>query len=129
MRAFQIILFIILLQAAIGFTNTIGVFDQPFYATPDNKVTGYTVENLSSFGDVGENPSILDYAAISITWVWQGLVMFLQIAFAIVLVYPTLVDTFGIPGSLSAFIQVGIYVIYVWGYMQFKTGRSTKHME
>ena len=129
MRAFDIILIIILMQAAIGFTNGIGLFDEPAYATPHNEVSGWNISTIgSSTGDPGDQ-GIFDQISTLARWAWECLFIFLNIVLAIVYVFPTLVDTFHMPIVLSGFVQVGIYVLYVWGFMQYKSGKSTMYME
>lgn len=61
MRAIDITILLIAIQASLGFVNTIGVFDTPYYATPQNQWTEKQVSNLSEYsvnassnsGDIG----------------------------------------------------------------------------
>lgn len=114
---------------AMGFVNTIELFDQQYY-TPDENVTkAYTIEELVQYKDISEEPSILDYFEMTVMWLWTSLFLFLNIIFGIVFLYFPLVELFGIPDSLALFIQAGVAVIYIWGYLQYKSKISTKHMD
>lgn len=134
LRAFDIIFIIILIQASIGFTNGIGLFEEPAYATPHNKVSGWNISVIgNATGDTGEGKTgigkVYDQISTLARWAWECLFIFLNIVLAIIYVYPTLVDTFNLPNELSVFLQIGIYVLYVWGFMQYKSGKSTMYME
>ena len=126
MRAFSIILFLVVLQASIGFVNNSNVFEYQFVQTPSG-CKDYTIENLSDVSE--EDISIFDYAKIILDFLLTSFLLFLKIILAIVFIYPTLVSAFGIPSFLSVFLQTGIYVVYVWGIIQFKSGKGTKTME
>lgn len=128
-RSFEIILFLVCIQAAVGFVNTIDLFDDNYYATQSNRFTeDYTISEISQYGDIAEEPSVLDYFEMTVTWLWSSFFLFLNIVFGIAFLYFPLVNLFGMPQSLAVFIQAGVAIIYVWGYIQFKSGRVTKHM-
>lgn len=129
MRAFEIILFLVCIQAAVGFVNTVALFDNQYYATPSNRFSeNYTISEISQYGDIADEPGILDYFEMTVMWLWTSFFIFLNIVFGIAILYFPLVNLFGMPQSLALFIQAGVAIIYVWGYIQFKSGRSTKHM-
>lgn len=133
MRAFDIILFLIILQASIVFVGHAGIFNHNYLTNTslaENQYSTYTVKgNLSGYSDVSQNPSAWDYFKTSITWAVQALIMFVKILFSVLVIYPTLVDVFGIPAPLSALIQVVIVVLWVIGLAQLKSKTSIKHME
>jgi len=113
---------------AVGFVNTIALFDQEYYTTPSNMFSeDYTISEVSQYGEMADEPGILDYFEMSVTFLWTSLFLFLNIVFGIAFLYFPLVNLFGMPQSLALFLQTGTALIYVWGYIQFKSGRSTKH--
>jgi len=131
MRAYQIILFLILLQASIGFVNQIDFFgdQKQFYTTPQNEWTTKNVTQLGQYATEGNETNIVDTFAQGVMWGWEMLILFIQIIFSIVIVLPALIKVFAIPWQLASFIQIGIWVIYVWGLVQFKSGKATKYMD
>lgn len=124
-RASDITLFIIILQASIGFINATGLFTQNYYATPQNQYF-YTVQNLSDYSKATTAPGIGDYITILAAWTWQAFFIGIQVVFAIVIIMPLLVFTFKIPLILSAFLQVGVYYVYAVFYAQWKSGKGWK---
>ena len=132
MRAFEIILFIIIVQAAVVFTTDINLFDANYLeqsSLAKNQYSTTTIEgNLSEYGSISENPSNWDYFKTSIVWSIEAMIMFVKIIFSIVFIFPVLVKVFEVPTVLAAFLQVGIVGIYIWGLAQWKTGKSTRHM-
>ena len=132
MRAFHIMLFLIILQASVVFVSDTGIFDQNYIEdaslAKNSYYTSYNISNLTEYS-AGEEPSTWDYFTISAKWIIDGLFLFVKIIFAVAFIFPLLISIFNVPASLAAFIQGGIYVIYLWGYMQWKAGRSTKYME
>ena len=133
LRAFEIILFILLLQASIVFVGNIDLFEGDDYmeysAMADNEYSTWNITGELSEYSVGEEASAWDYFSASVTFLIDGLIMFFKIIFSIVFIYPTLVKVFGLPWELSALLQVGIVTIYIWGLMQYKSGKSTKMMD
>ena len=132
LRAFEIILFIIILQAAVVFTTDIGLFDTNYLEQSSLARNQYSTvnitENLSEFSNLSVNPSNWDYFKTSIVWSVEALVWFIKIIFSIIFIFPVLIKVFGVPTDLAAFLQVGIVGIYIWGLVQWKTKTSTKGM-
>lgn len=129
MRAYDIAFALIILQATIGFVNGLGLFEHPYYATPENEYTKYKVEDLKDYKKIADNPSVLDYMALSVNLLWEGFVMFLKVVFAVIVILPILIDIFGVPVGLASLIQVGIYVIYFMGWTQWKSNKGLRYYE
>lgn len=130
MRAYELALFIVLLSGAIGLVNGLGVFSESYISTPQNYVSGsFNVSELNKTSSMTGHSGALDYFSSIISWSWQGLTIFLNVIFCIVCLYPTLVNDFGVPALLSGFMQLGIYVVYAVGFIQFLTGKQMKGME
>ena len=128
MRMIEIALFLIILNATIGFVADIPLFPEQYITTPQNDYMSYNISSLSeSIGDVSEDPGFIDYAKFSITWAWEGFKMLLKIIFSIVVIYPAMVEVFHVPPALAALLNVGVIVIYILGIIQWKSGKSFKN--
>jgi hypothetical protein len=127
-RATDITLFLILLQASIGFVNATDIFSTDYIATQTNQYS-YTVQSLADYNKVTAAPTAGDYITTLATWGWQAFFIGIQIVFAVVLIFPSLVTVFHVPMILSAFMQVGIYYVYALWYAQYKSGKGFKMYE
>ena len=131
----------LLLQAAIVFVGAIGIFeDDPIGSTQfQNEYTTWTIEgtlgeDFEDFALANSTNSTgiryqVDTFLLSVTWVWQSFIWVMKILASVILIYPTLKNTFGIPTELSALIQGAVTVIYVWGWIQWKSNRQPKYFE
>ena len=128
MRAFEIALFLIVVQASIGFFNSIDAFDTDYYNTPQNQYN-YEVSDLAAYSNITRTIPLLDYMIMTATWMWDTLFIMLDIVFSVVIIFPIVINTFNIPVVLSVFMQVGIYVVYATGYIQWKSGKGLKYFE
>ncbi len=128
MRAYDIAMWLIILQASIGFINAIGLFETQYYATPQNAYN-YEIQDLDEYKVLTDNPGVLDYTRMGINWAWEGLVVIFKIIFSIVIIYPMLIKEFGIPAVLSVFLQATVYVVYAVGYKQWKSGKGMAYYE
>ena len=130
-RAIDIAVFILILNAAVVFVSDVDLFDANYLEQGDlarNQYSSYTIEeNLSEYGNAS-SISTWDYFKISVVWAVQAMIMFVKIVFSVVFVYPILVEVFGVPDVLSAFLQVGVWAIYIVGIFQWKAKISGKHM-
>jgi hypothetical protein len=122
-RANQITLFIILLQAAVGFVDGSGMFSQHYLSVPSNNAT-YTITDLEQYNVQGGDSEIVDEVGLLAEWAWESFFIGIKIVLVVVFVLPTLINTFNIPLILSVFIQAGIYYIYAAWYAQYKSGKG-----
>lgn len=130
MRAYDIALFIILVQGAIAFVDGTGMFEQHFVNVPSNNAS-YTLSDLESYQS-GTNESTIfsdqdDWNMLS--GAWEAIKIGIKILFSVLFVLPTLMDVFGIDILLAAFLQVGVYFIYATAYLQFVSNRGFKQYE
>jgi len=125
MRAWDITLLLIVVQACIGLVNGIGLFDVTYFAT-QNDSTAYTVGDISDLHDVedGGEVSQMSYFDLAVTFGMAGINLLFKIVEAIVFIFPVLVDQFCIPLPLAAVLQSMIYLQIAWGYAQWKSNRS-----
>ena len=134
-RAGDITLMLILLQASIGFVNTLHVFDDDYIATPSNSPMNYRIVNLTDYQASvdSDEPSPTAVLSLGLSWLWEGFVIGVKILLTVVVVFPTLVADpprgFGIPDALAVFLQIGIYFCYVIWYVQYKSGKAFKFYE
>ncbi|MDD5539825.1 MAG: hypothetical protein PHG61_03940 [Candidatus Marinimicrobia bacterium] len=124
--ATRIALLLIFIQMAIGFTNGIGLFSHDYVKTPDNDFTKYTIEDVEDYksmmGSDGSNP-VATLVQISQAFL-DGLPLAGKILFSIGVIYPTLVNAFGIDAAFSGIIQLGIWCIYTLAIAEIITGRD-----
>lgn len=131
MRAFEITLFLLLIPAAMGLVNAMGIFGigDPF--TPDmyryQNMTGTNVEANARAGVLGlgawempAQPTFFDYVMFTVTMAWQFIFWAIRIVTAVVWLYPMLVTAFQVPWQLAIPLQIGIWVIWVVAIIQIK---------
>src|SRR3989337_2082280 len=126
-RASEITLFLIIVQASIGFVDAIDLFDQSYLSVPANNAS-YTLTDLEEY-TAGQNPGVMDELLLMAQWAIEALMIGIKVILTVIFVLPMLINTFGVPLALAAFIQVGIYYIYGTWYAQFKSGRGWKQYE
>jgi len=126
-RASEITLFLILLQASIGFVDAIGLFDQSYLTVPSNNAS-YTLTDLEEYTAV-QNPSITDEIMLMAHWAIEAFMIGIKVILTVVFVLPMLITTFGVPLALAAFIQAGIYYIYATWFAQYKSKAGWKLYE
>ena len=117
-RFYEIVLLLVLAQAAIGFVNGIGIFTDPAYVQPDNPAAHWALSNISDFKTDSEVVGVTDYVAQATGMIATGMTMIWNILGAIIYIYPALVDVFMMPESLAIVLQVGIYFIYATFLLQ-----------
>jgi len=141
MRAFEIAMMCVLLQASIVFVGAMNIFsgDPLASGAHQNQYTSWTVE--STLGEDFEDYAVgnstnssgilyqVDTFLIGVTWIWQSFIWVMRILVSVVLIYPTLAWVFGVPEELSALIQIGVVMIYIWGWVQWKSNRQPKYFE
>jgi len=128
-RASEITLFIVLIQAAIGFVDASGMFDHHYMNVPANNAS-YTLTDLDSYASQAEDDtSISSQIDLYLDWAWDSFFIGLKVLFAVLFVLPTLINDFGVPGILATFIQVGVYYVYATWYSQYKSGRGWQAYE
>lgn len=128
-RASEITLFIILVQAAIGFVDGSGIFTEHYLDVPENNAD-YTLTDLESYASAAnETESITSQVDLYLDWAWESFFIGLKILFAVLFVLPTLISLFGVPTILATFIQVGVYYTYATWYAQYKSGKGWQAYE
>lgn len=128
-RASEITLFIILVQASIGFIDTSGVFTNHYLDVTSNNAS-YTITDLESYSTAtAENNGINSQIDLYLNWAWESFFIGIKVLFAVVFILPTLINIFGVPTILATFMQVGVYYVYATWYAQYKSGKGWKLYE
>jgi len=128
-RASEITLFIVVLQASIGFVDATGMFDQHYMNVPLNNAS-YTLTDLDSYASQAEeDTSISSQIDLYLDWAWDSFFIGLKVLFAVLFVLPTLISDFNMPIILATFIQAGVYYVYATWYSQYKSGRGWQAYE
>ena len=123
MRAIEISLFLIMIQASVVFVNDSGMFASTFAASPHNTYTLYNTSQLTAGIEDPNNLGLLDWFWISVRWIFDSLFIILKVLLGVVVILPWLIYVFHIPAIFAIFMQVGIYVIYWLGYASWKSNR------
>lgn len=131
MRAWDITLLLIGIQACIGLVNGLGVFGETYFATQNDSTTAYTVGDISDLHDVAQGGEVsqMGYFDLAVTFGMAGINLLYKIIEAIIFIFPTLVTQFHIPLPLAAVMQSMIYLQVAWGYAQWKSNRSGRSTE
>lgn len=121
-RAMQLFMFVIALNGAIALVNGMGLFSQN-YSSPEGSVA-YQVSDLGEVTSITGEPTIMDYFAMTVMWIWEALIFIVKFIAAFVFIYPVLVNQLHVPPQISIFLQGMIYVVMIWFLVQWKSGRS-----
>lgn len=125
-RALDIAIYLIIIQATIGFVNQLGIFDEDYYANQKNPYTEYRISSSEKefYKAQVEEPSWIDKGLYLVELTIDGLFAILQIFLAVLIIFPTLINVFEVPAGLSVLMQVGIWMVYYLGWNQYRSGKS-----
>lgn len=122
MRAIEIAIFLIVLQASVGFVSGLDLFSTGLDAG-DNQFSAYGDDTQwDAASETETSDSIMDYATITAKMTIGALQKIVGILSAIFVIYPVLVTTFMIPAPVAAILQVMIYAIYGIAYIEYRRG-------
>ena len=127
MRAWEIAKFLIIVQAAIGLMNGMGYFgdSEIYFATQNDTTAQYTIGNIEEFNPASSGGvTQMSYFDMAVTLVTSGLNLIYKVFEAIICIFPTLVNVFGVPVELAALLQIVIYLEVLYGVAQWKSNRS-----
>lgn len=131
MKYIDVIMFILCFNVAIYFMSATGIFNAlggTWEMTPEIKwLTSYRDTALNQ-SLTWANPNVLDYMLALGIGIWTAFVTILTIFFQIVLLTPTLINL-GVDPTIAVILSTPIYMIYLWGLIQFLSGRSGRNME
>ncbi|MFA7162505.1 MAG: hypothetical protein WC083_08055 [Candidatus Methanomethylophilaceae archaeon] len=132
MRAWEIAKFLIIIQATIGLMNGMGYFGDSgtYFPTQNDSTTQYTVGDISEFNPATSGGvTQMGYFDMAVTFVMAGLNLVLKVIESIIFIFPTLVNTFGVPIPLAAILQIVIHMEVLYGVAQWKSGRSGRSID
>jgi len=125
MRAYDILLFLVCLEASIGFVSSLNIF-------PVSYVDASAVQsnwNLEELEEQAQAQSVIDKVMLATDMLFKALSMFFNMLVAIVAIYIPLTTVLGVPSEIALLLQGVVYVVYAWAIIQFLSGRSVKYME
>lgn len=130
MRAMDILLFCLCINAAIVLVDSSGM--GAMFNPHGDGTTGYMSpekggifdNSLSDISALSPDASIVDYAIAATAWVIETAIFLIKFLVSAVFVLPAMMRIFGFPIWLATFIQVLMYVTYMWAIIQWKSGKS-----
>jgi len=128
LRAIDITILLIGIQASLKFIALIGIFTVSYYAVPANHWTEQSISNLSEYSVTATSTSgelsVFEQASMAVDFLWDSLFFMIEILLSVIVIFPTLVGTFNIPIAISGFMQTFVWFMYYLGYRQWKSGKS-----
>jgi hypothetical protein len=123
----EITVLIIVIELGIGIIDGVGLFDTMYYNQSGYiQQQGQSTYNITTTGNLlaSSTPTSMDYYSMGVGLVLSGWNVLLSVLQAIVFILPTLINKFHIPIQLAVPLQAMIYLMYVWGIAQWRSGRS-----
>ncbi|MHC1577316.1 MAG: hypothetical protein ACXQT6_01300 [Candidatus Methanospirareceae archaeon] len=127
MRAFDILLFLVCLEATIGFVASLHVFPVS-YIDPSAVHGDWSLVEVQEQVEASQQ-GFFDKMMLVTDMLFKALGMFFNMMVAIVAIYVPLTSVLGVPSEVALLVQSVVYVVYVWALIQFLSGRSIKYME
>lgn len=110
---YKVVFYLIMIQLAIGYINGIGLFSGNFAPTPVNEYTTYDLAKANStFASASYGIAAIDMVSQGLQLIWSMFGILWSMIASVFVIYPTLVNVFGIPPNLSIILQAGIYILY-----------------
>jgi hypothetical protein len=132
MRAWDLAVFIIMIEMSIGFLAGLqGLYLYTPYLNADQggEISTYQQNITDPGGIVKKEVSIGDYLKFGLDWIFASFNMIVMIVTAFVAFSWILYHEFGLPIELCLFIQGIVYLIYTWGFIQWKSGKGGQAFE
>lgn len=128
MRAFDLMIYLVCLNLAIGLVNT--ALHQEGQTTYYQEHTGngwtYNITDHSEMGGVGQNATPLEGSFELTKWMIGGMLFAVSMLSSVVWMVPALEQTFLIPPAFSVIIQTLVWIIYAAGLFQWFSNRPLK---
>jgi hypothetical protein len=138
MRAWDLAVFVIIIEMSIGFVGILGeaapkgggLFHNPddSYFLPNQGGEISKWQNLNATDAVGPTEGINPLSFI-VDWIFFSFNMLFTMIGAFVAVSWVLYSEFHIAPQLCAFIQGIVYLIYTWAFIQWRSGRGGRAFE
>ena len=128
MRAIDISIFLIAIQASLKFVLLLGIFTTSYYVVPQNHWTEQSISNLSDYSVNATSTtlelSLFEEASMAVEFLWDSIFFMLEILLSVIVIFPTLITVFHIEPAMSGFLQTFVWFMYYLGYRQWKSGKS-----
>ena len=128
MRAIDISILLIAIQASLKFVLLLGVFTTSYYAVPSNHWTEQSVSNLSQYSVNATSTtvelSLFQEASLAVEFLFDSIFFMIEILLSVIVIFPTLINIFHIPVAVSGFLQTFVWFMYYLGYREWKSGKS-----
>lgn len=119
--AVDIVRWLIIIEATIGFVNGLGLTDTHSFQQDVNNESSYETGDLSDLAEEQSGTTGgISYFDTLVTYFVGGLIMIAYMAMAIACILPFLVSQFHIPLLLATLLQVGIYWVYYTAIIELK---------
>jgi hypothetical protein len=135
MRAWDISLFILIINLTIGFVGNIGLFNEYGYAQIQS--TGNASQGGYASGNYDENTQTLmgnqqkttadTFDAFAM--ILSGFFMMISVFVSCAIMFLPLVYTFHVPVVLALFLQAIVYYAYLWGITQWVSNKQGGYLE
>jgi len=121
-KVYDIALALFIFQFVLGCINGLGIFETQV-AVGNAEVSEAQVQEVT-----GALENVEGGSGFSVLMVIKMVKIVIGAFFTVLFIVPMLLD-WGIPLQIAMMIQMPIWLVEVWGIIQYVTGRSTKQME
>jgi len=113
MRFYDIFWVCLAASLAIGFINSVGIFDTNYMTAPAGAT--YT---LSDVNGTVTNTTPMDDVMLSVGMFWQALAFIKDLAMNTIFVFPALVNIWGVPAPIAVILQTIVAVSWLYFLIQ-----------
>lgn len=128
MRAFDLMIYLVCLNLAIGLVNT--ALDQEgqksYYQEQSGNGWTYNITDHSEMAATGQNATPVSGTFELTKWMIGGMLFFVSMLSSVVWMMPALEQTFMIPTAISIVLQTLVWIIYAAGLFQWFSNRPLK---
>jgi hypothetical protein len=128
MLALNIAKFLIFLGLGVMLINGMGIFNNTYISTDPTIYNDFTLSNVANY-NLPEQPSIVDYFMMVVTWAWQGITMLFKLIMVPLKVLPWAMNAFGIPQMIQTVLIVGVTMAIILAILQWYSNKSTEAYE
>lgn len=128
MLALNIAKFLIFLGLGVMLINGMGIFNNTYISTDPTIYNDFTLSNVANY-NLPDQPSIVDYFMMMVTWAWQGITMLFKLIMVPLKVLPWAMNAFGIPPMIQTVLIVGVTMAIILAILQWYSNKSTEAYE
>ena len=128
MLALNIAKFLIFLGLGVMLINGMGIFNNTYISTDPTIYNDFTLSNVANY-NLPDQPSIVDYFMMMVTWAWQGITMLFKLIMVPLKVLPWAMNAFGIPPMIQTVLIVGVTMAIILAILQWYSNKSTDGFE